>query len=493
MRSRYLLLGVLIGVLGPAAAAPLAAGAGAQGATIFTVAGNGIACSTPPACGDGTPATTAQLSFPEGVAVDANGNSYIADWGDNEIRKLAPDGTISAVAGGGTPCSSPPACGDGGAATDAHLSFPEGVAVDQAGNVYIADTGNSEIRKVSPSGKITRFTGTGADCTRPPACGDGGAATAAQLSAPAGVAVDSAGNVYIADTGDSEIRKVSPGGKISRIAGTGVACSAAPSCGDQGPASSAQLNFPGGVAVDQAGNAYVADAGDNEVRKISAAGTIARVAGSGKLCSAPPACGDGSVALSAELSGPDGVAVTSGGAVFIADAGDNEIRRVSSAGTIGTIVGNASVCLRPSPCGDGALASTAQLNYPDGLAVDPSGNVYVADTYDHQLRWLSAGGASTIQGTTGKVAVSAFAADVSSSAVTARYALSAPAPVTLSVSSGRSAPVLVARSSGRSGFGVLSWNRRLGGTPAAHGRYTLTVTAIIAGHGASSKLSVRLS
>jgi sugar lactone lactonase YvrE len=493
MRSRYLLLGALIGALGPTAAGPALARAALQRATIFAVAGNGIACSTPPACGDGAPATTAQLSFPEGVAVDANGNAYIADWGDSEIRKLAPDGTISTVAGGGTPCSSSPACGDGAAATDAQLSFPEGVAVDQAGNVYIADTGNSEIRKVSHGGKITRFAGTGADCSRPPACGDGGAATAAQLSAPAGLAVDSAGNVYIADTGDSEIRKVAPGGKISRIAGTGVACSAAPSCGDQGPATSAQLNFPGGVAVDQAGNAYVADAGDNEVRKISAAGTITRVAGSGTLCSAPPACGDGGAALSAQLNGPDGVAVTSSGTLFIADAGDNEIRRVSSAGTIATVAGNGSACTLPSPCGDGGLAIGAQLNYPDGLAVDPSGNVYIADTYDHQLRWLSAGGASTLQGSTGKVALSAFAATVASSAVTARYALSAPASVTLSVSSGRSAPALVARAFGRSGFGVLSWSRRLGGTPAPRGRYTLTLTATSAGHSASSKLSVRLT
>lgn len=491
MRSRSILVvALLAGAALTAAAALAAVGAGS---TIWTIAGAGSACSTPPSCGDGSAATRAQLSFPEAVAVSTNGNVYVSDWGDNEIRKLAPDGTITAVAGDGTPCSTPPSCGDRASATSAELNFPEGVAVDLSGNVYIADSGDNEIRKVSPSGKITRFAGTGADCSRPPACGDGGAATAAQLSAPAGLAIDRAGNVYIADTGDSEVRKVSPAGKISRIAGTGVACAAAPTCGDGAGATSAQLNFPGGVAVDGAGSVYVADAGDNELRKISVAGTITRIAGSGKLCGAPSACGDGGAATSADLSGPDGVAVTSTGTLFIADAGDNEIRQVSVTGKIVTVAGNGSACPQPRSCGDGGAAGGAQLDYPDGVAVDQAGNVYIADTYDQELRWLSSTGSSFLQSASGKIALTAFGADLTAAAVSVRYALSGAASVTLSVSSGAGAPTVVARGSGRVGFGLLSWNRRLRGAPAARGRYTLTLTATTAGRSASSKLSVRLT
>jgi sugar lactone lactonase YvrE len=491
MRSRLVLVVALLAGVAAATGAALAAVGG--GSTIWRIAGAGTPCSTPPSCGDGAAATNAQLSFPEAVAVSANGNVYIADWGDNEIRKLAPDGTITTVAGDGTSCSTPPSCGDGAGATSAQLNFPEGVAVDPSGDVYIADSGDNEVRKVSPSGKITRFAGTGADCSRPPACGDGGTATAAQLSAPAGLAVDQAGNVYIADTGDSEVRKVSPAGKISRIAGTGVACAAAPSCGDGAGATSAQLNFPGGVAVDGSGSVYVADAGDNEVRKISAAGTIARIAGSGTLCAAPSACGDGGPATSADLSGPDGVAVTPAGTVYIADAGDNEIRQVSAAGKLVTVAGTGGACALPPSCGDGAAAGGALLDYPDGVAVDAAGSVYVADTYDHELRWLSSVGASFLRGSSPKIALGAFAADVAGSSVSVHYALSGAASVALSVSAGTGAPTVVARGSGRPGFGLLSWNRRLGGTAAPRGRYTLTVTATAAGHSAASKLSVRLT
>jgi sugar lactone lactonase YvrE len=313
------------------------------------------------------------------------------------------------------------------------------------------------------------------------------------LSSPAGLAVDRAGDVYIADTGDSEVRKVSPAGKISRVAGTGVACAAAPACGDGAGAISAQLNFPGGVAVDGAGSVYVADAGDNEVRKISAAGTITRIAGSGKLCGAPSACGDGGAATSADLSGPDGVAVTPAGILYIADAGDNEIRQLSAAGKLATVAGNGSACPLPASCGDGAAASSAQLDYPDGVAVDAAGDVYVADTYDHTLRWLSSVGASLLQGGSPKIALSAFAAGVAGSAVGVRYVLSGAASVTLSVSAGSGTPTVVARGSGRPGFGLLSWNRRLGGAPAPRGRYTLTVTATAAGHSAASRLSARLT
>lgn len=293
--------------------------------------------------------------------------------------------------------------------------------------------------------------------------------------------------MFIVDTGDSELRKVSPAGTITRVAGTGVVCTNAPTCGDGGRATSAQLNYPGGVAIDRAGNLFIADGGDNEVRKVSVAGTITRVAGSGKQCASPPSCGDGAAATSAQLNGPDGVAVASDGALDIADASDNEIRRVAPAGKITTIAGTGAECSIPRSCGNGGPAASAQLNYPDAITVDPSGGVYIADTDDAKLRWLAGTGTASLAAPSGRIVLTAFTAGVASKAVTVRYALSAPAAVTLSVGS-----TVVSRAYGAAGFGMLTWNRRLGAQAAPGGRYTLTVTASAVGQTASSKLSVRL-
>ena len=489
-----LLLGGLVGVLALlvsaafAATPAFAATAASAPSAIFAIAGDGTSCSSPPACGDGGAATQAGLSYPQGIAVDAHGNTYVADWGDNEIRRIAPDGSISTVAGSGIPCWSAPSCGDGGAATDAALSFPDGVAVAPDGSVYIADTGDNEIRKVSPVGKVTRFAGNGSECSQPPTCGDGGPATSAQLSAPAAVAVGPSGAVYIADTGDSEVRKVSAAGTITRVAGTGAFCTTAPSCGDSGPAASAQLNYPGGIAFDRAGSLLVADGGDNEVRKVSPGGSMTRVAGSGQQCASPPACGDGGAATSARLNGPDGVAVGPNGAIYIADSADNEVRRVSAAGRIVSIAGTGAACSASTACGDGAPATSAQLNYPDAITLDASGDLCVADTYDAELRWIPAAGSATLTAPTGRVALSAFAASVSAQAVTVRYALGGFAKVALSVGTS-----VVAHASGRPGFGVLAWKRKLGSGQAPRGRYTLTVTAAAGGNTAGRTLSVRLS
>jgi len=200
------------------------------------------------------------------VAVDQAGDIYVGDFGDHEVRKISPAGTIIRVAGNGTPCTTAPTCGDGGAATNAKLNTPFGVAIDAAENVYVADYFDYEVRKVSAGGTISRVAGDGTQCTTAPACGDGVAATAAKLNVPTAVAVDAAENVYIADGGDDEVRKVSPAGTISRIAGNGTPCATAPLCGDGGAATSAQLRTPVGVAVDTAGNLYVGDNADNEVR-----------------------------------------------------------------------------------------------------------------------------------------------------------------------------------------------------------------------------------
>lgn len=492
MTWRYLLRGALTCVFLLPGVGAVAAATAPSAPTLLDIAGSGTACSTSPACGDGAAAAAAQLNFPEGVAADAHGDVYVADWGDNEIRRIAPDGTITTVAGGGTPCWSPPGCGDGAAATDAQLSFPNGVAVGPDGSIYIADTGDDEIRKVSPSGKITRFAGDGSACSQPPNCGDGGPATNAQLSAATAVAVDRSGAVYVADTGDSEVRKVSTSGTITRVAGTGVFCATAPSCGDGGAATSAQLNFPSGIAIDPAGDVLIADGGDNEVRKVSASGTITRVAGSGKQCAAPPACGDGGAATSAALNGPDGVGLGPNGTFYIADSGDNEVRRVSAAGKISSIAGTGAACAAASSCGDGGPATSAQLNYPDAVAVDSSGDLYIADTYDGEVRFVAGGSTATVSSPTVRIALGAIAASVSATAVTVRYALSAPAAITLSAAASAT-PTLVAHAAGHSGLDVLIWNRKLGGSPAPRGRYTLTLTATASGRSASVKLSVRLT
>ena len=477
----------LVAAIALSATAALALPGGASGYTIWQVAGTGTPCATPPSCGDGAVATAAQLSYPVGVAVGSAGNAYIADWGDNEVRKVSPTGSIAQLAGGGTPCSAPPACGDGGPASEAQLSFPDGVAVDRSGNVYIADTGDNEIRKVSPNGTITRLAGNGVACSTPPACGDGGPAASAQLATPFGVAVDGSGNVYVADAGDNEIRKITAAGRISRIAGTGTPCSKPPNCGDGGAATSAQLNFPAGLAIDKSGNVYVADDGDNEVRKISTAGTISRVAGTGAACASPPACGDGGAAVSATLGAPDGVAVDQHGNLYIADDLDNEVRKVSAAGTISRIAGTGAACTSVTACGNGGSGLTALLNYPDAVAVDPLGNVFVDDTFDQQLRLLSAASGSSVKAAEASVSVLAFGPSVARGSVTVRYLLSGTAGLTLSLTPPGGRPSVVARATRRAGWGMLKASR-----PAKHGSYKLTVTATVGGRSAASSVRAGL-
>ncbi|HLI58676.1 MAG TPA: NHL repeat-containing protein [Solirubrobacteraceae bacterium] len=372
-----------------------AAASAEPGYTISRFAGNGSICRTAPSCGDGGPARSAQLNEPTAVAVEASGDVYIADPGDNEVRMVSPSGTITRFAGDGTRCRSPAAgCGDGGPATSAELNYPAAVAVDSAGDVYIADTGDEEVRMVSPSGTITTVAGDGVACANPSStCGDGGPATSAQLDAPGGVAVTGAGDVYIADSGANKVREVSPSGTIATVAGDGVACQSAGGppngCGDGGPATSAELDFPSGVAVDSAGNLYIADTYDLEVRVVSPSGTITRFAGDGKPCTYPYGCGDGGPATSAELTRPIGVAVDSGN-VYIGDMDDQEVRMVASSGTITTIAGHAKACTSPPDgCGDGGPARSAELAFPGGVAVDAAGHVYVADSNDNEVRLLT--------------------------------------------------------------------------------------------------------
>src|ERR1035437_6377065 len=339
-----------------------------SGGTITTGAGNGNSGFA----GDGGPATSASLKFPAGVAVDSAGNLYIAEPSNYRVRKVS-GGTITTVAGNGNPGNS----ADGGPATSASIS-PFGVAVDSAGNLYIADPNNLRIRKVS-GGTITTVAGYGNQGFS----GDGGPATSASLNSPIGVAVDSAGNLYIADT--FRIRKVS-GGTITTVAGNG----AYRFSGDGGPATSAWLNIPEAVAVDSAGNLYIADLDNYRVRKVTH-GTITTVAGNGS----PGFSGDGGPATLASLSQPTGVAVDSAGNLYIADPNNQRVRKVSG-GTITTVAGNGNASGGFS--GDGGPATSASLDNPGAVAVDSTGNLYIADYLNHRVRKVSGGTITTVAG-----------------------------------------------------------------------------------------------
>ena len=333
--------------------------------TITTVAGNGSDVIDND--GDG-PAASVTLYLPWRVAVDSFGNLYIAEVGSGRIRKVS-SGTITTVAGKGQGFS-----GDGGPATSASLFHPYGVAVDSAGNVYIADTYNYRIRKVS-GGTITTVAGNGGFRFS----GDGGPATSASFNLPQGMAVDSAGNLYIADTYNNRIRKVS-GKTITTIAGGGNAL------GDGGPATSASLFNPNGVAVDSAGNLYIADSGNSRIRKVSG-GTIITVAGGGN------ALGDGGPATNASLFNPQGVAIDSAGVLYVADTSANRIRKISG-GTITTVAGNGYTGFS----GDGGPATSASLYRPYGVSVDAAGNLYIADFYNYRIRKVSGGTITTVAG-----------------------------------------------------------------------------------------------
>ena len=332
------------------------------GSIISTIAGNGTAGYS----GDGGPAASAELNSPSGVAVDFSGNIYIADYKNNRIRRVDASGVISTVAGKGTAGYS----GDGGPASSAELSTPSGVAVDTSGNIYIADSSNNCVRKVDASGVISTVAGNGTAGYS----GDGGPAVSAELSSPSGVAVDTSGNIYIADDKNNCIRKVDASGVISTVAGNGTGGYS----GDGGPATSAELSTPSGVAVDASSNIYIADSSNNCIRKVDASGVISTVAGKGT----GGYSGDGGPASSAELSSPFGVAVDASGNIYIADDKNNRIRKVDASGVISTVAGNGT----GGYSGDGGPATSAQLNSPSGLAVDSSGNIYIADTTNYRVR-----------------------------------------------------------------------------------------------------------
>ncbi len=344
----------------------LAAGPALSQGTMSTIAGNGSQAFS----GDGGMAAAAGLNHPRGLAIDSSGNVYISDVDNRRIRRVSASGMIETIAGSGIAGSA----GDGGQAVNASLSDVTGLALDPAGNLYIADAGNRRIRKVTPAGIISTFAGTGVEGFS----GDGGPAANAQLNRPTSV-LYSAGTLYIADSSNQRIRRVDSNGTITTFAGNGLKGFS----GDGGLAVNAALQTPLGLAMDSVGNFYFADADNNRIRRVSRGGVISTVAGNGSGLFA----GDHAAAINASLNIPGDVAFDGTGNLLIADAGNNRVRRVDGSGVISTISGTGV----DGFSGDGGPASQAMLNFPWGLSTDTSGNVYIADRVNNRVRMISAG------------------------------------------------------------------------------------------------------
>ena len=324
-----------------------------------------IAGSASIASGDGGSATAARLAGTTAIALDAAGNIYLSDAGARRVRKIDQCGLINTIAGDGEEGYA----GDGVPAVTAPLNLPSGLVFDRAGNLYIADAGNNRVRLVGLDGVIHTFAGTGAAGFS----GDGGNATAAQLSYPSGLAIDGDGAVYIADTGNNRIRKVSPDGTITTVAGNGTAGYK----GDGGAAVGAQLSSPIGVALDVAGNLYIADTGNYVVRKVSN-GMISTVAGTGVSGESD----DGGLATSAALMSPVSVAVDAQENLFIVDRDNGRIRRVRLGGTIDTVAGSGSFQNSDEDGGPGFILG---LTTPQDVVIDATGNLYIAEGGGIQL------------------------------------------------------------------------------------------------------------
>ena len=329
----------------------------------MTVAGNGVRGFK----GDGGPATAAAFYSPSAVAFDILGNMYVADTQNNRIRKVTPAGLISSIAGNGTLGFG----GDGGAATAASLSGPYGLAIDAFSNIYIADTQNNRIRRVTSGGTISTFAGNGTAGFS----GDGGSSISASLNFPRSIAIDVSGNVFIADTGNRRIRKITPGGIISTVAGNGNEGFS----GDGGAATRASLGVTYGVAIDASSNIYIADSGNHRIRKVTSGGVISTVAGNGTVGFS----GDGGPATAASLS-PVGVTISASGNIYIPDSENNRIWRVTPVGIISIVAGNGIVGLS----GDGGPATATSLSYPIAVAFDSTNSIYIADSYNNRIRPL---------------------------------------------------------------------------------------------------------
>ncbi|MCD0489495.1 YDG domain-containing protein [Pedobacter sp. MC2016-14] len=334
---------------------------GAVPATVYgqvsTLTGSGSQGSA-----NGT-ATAASFYYPFGVATDASGNVYVADTYNHLIRKISPAGVVSTLAGNVSGGSAD------GTGTAASFNYPSGVATDASGNVYVADQNNNLIRKISPAGVVSRLAGNSLGSAN-------GTGTAASFNYPFGVATDAAGNVYVGDYANNLVRKISPAGVVSTLAGSGSYGSA------NGTGTATSFYYPKGVATDASGNVYVADQVNNLIRKISPAGVVSTLAGSGSIGRAN---GPGTAA---RFYYPYGVATDAAGNVYVADTYNNLIRKISPTGVVSTLAGSSS---QGSANGTGTAAS---FTYPIGVATDAAGNVYVADYGNNLVRKIVATGYS---------------------------------------------------------------------------------------------------
>ncbi len=322
--------------------------------------------------------TAARFNFPNSVATDSAGNVYVADKSNFTVRKIVRSGGVTTLAGtagirGNTDSTGPAAS----------FSAPFGVATDKAGNVYVADIDNQTIRKITPTGTVTTLAGMvgahgSADGTR----------TAARFFNPYGVATDAADNVYVPDHDNHTIRKITPTGTVTTLAGT-----AATSGVEDGIGTAARFDSPEGIATDGAGNVYVGDAHNHTIRKVTSAGVVITLAGTAGA--AGSADGAGTVA---SFALPYGVATDNTGNVYVADYGNHTIRKISSDGIVTTFAGTAG-----KPGSIDATGTDARFNFPYSLATDNIGNIYVADRYNHTIRRItSAGSVYTFAGMTGK-------------------------------------------------------------------------------------------
>lgn len=326
-------------------------GSGAIPFKVSTLSGSGETGNV-----DGS-ATTAQYNQPDGVTVTATGDVFMTDLGNHEVRYIAPDGAATTIAGTGV------AGYVDGPAEAAQFNDPDGITTDSAGNIYVADSGNNVIRKITPEGEVSTFAGTGA------AGNVDGAGTEAQFNKPTGITADSSDNLYVADESNNVVRKITPAGEVTTIAGT-----SAPGFQD-GAAAEAQFNAPHGIAIDASNNLYVTDQGNERVREISAEGEVTTIAGNGTA-----GYSDGP-ATASMIDTPHGVTVDSStGEVFFADEENNMVREVSSTGQVSTVAGTGEASFED---GD---ADKAKFKNPRGLALGLHKELLVCDFENNRIR-----------------------------------------------------------------------------------------------------------
>lgn len=333
---------------------------------ITTEAGNGTASST----GDGGTALAASFNNPAGAYYDAVGNIYVVEYSGHRIRKINTSGIVSTFAGTGIAGFA----GDGGSATAARFHYPIDLVDDAAGNVYIVDNTNHRIRKVDVAGNISTYAGNGIAAY----AGDGGPATAASLHNPNRMTIDAAGNIFVADAGNNVIRKISTSGIITTVVGTGVAGFS----GDGGPATAARMSQPLGVGFDANGNMYIADGFNRRIRKVSPSGIISTIAGNGMSGTT----GDGGLAIAATMQYPNGIAVDATCNVYFTDWSAHTVRRINTSGYISTVVG---IPGSAGFSGDGGASVAAKINGPDNLTFDPAMNLYIPDFYNNRIRMVA--------------------------------------------------------------------------------------------------------